>query len=299
MNKYIVNSINPLVVVLSVLFLGLEAKAQEIQVPENEFSVYLKGPFSRISFDMGSAGEGNDRFGVGLGFQYARYFDFNWSVSGALEYQFYRSEALLSAFSDSYSTTDMEGEDFEFRYSLSSYQEWINLGMLNIPLRVQYEKEISETLKFFGASGFSVGIPIRGTYQSRAFGLKTEAYYEQWDALLTSPKFVGFGTWGNPQPGKKDFSPKTSFSFLLEAGLKHKLAEGRNLYAGLFVDVPLSQVAKSGSEDKPLIEYNTDNPTQMIYNSVIDSAPGAQGKHFADKPKAFAFGFKLRYAFDF
>jgi len=300
MNKYRLSWYKlVLLLILIALCCGLGAKAQEVLIPPSEVSVYVKGPYAKVSYDLGDAGDNNNRFGMGIGVQYAHYFNIHWSVSGGLEVQTYRAEATFGAFSDAYATTDIEEDDFEFQYSVSSYQERQNLALINIPIHLQYDEMLSESFTFYGSVGFSVGFPVVGKYKARAFDLETAGYYEQWDALLTSPKFMGFGTWGNQKTNKKELDPKTSFSLLLETGLKHKLAVGHNLYFGFFVDIPLSKLNKSGDDVVPLIEYDPNNPTELIFNSVINAAPGAQGNTYADKMKAFAFGVKLRYAFDF
>ena len=81
------------------------ATAQEYRLPQGEFSIYLKGPFSTLKTKMVDNGESTDRFGAGFGLQYSRYFSANWSVSGALEYQSYRSKIILQDFVDGYSLT--------------------------------------------------------------------------------------------------------------------------------------------------------------------------------------------------
>ncbi|WP_170154510.1 outer membrane beta-barrel protein [Mangrovibacterium diazotrophicum] len=299
MNKYRISCFKHIGLLAMALLAGLGLFAQEVQVPESEISVYLKAPISHMSFDVGNYGEQNNGFGAGIGAQYAHYFNFNWSVSAGLEFQTYRSEAMFNAFSDSYSTTDMEGDNFEYRYSVDSYHEREYLSLLNIPIKVQYERGINETLTFFGSGGFAIGFPVSAKYKSQVYNLKTAGYYPQWDALLTSPKFMGFGSWGNRNTGKIDMDTKTSFTFLLEAGLKYKLTAGTNFYMGLFADIPLNKLNKTDGGPDPLVEYNTSQPTTLIFNPAINSAPGAEGTPFADKLKVVAWGVKLRYAFDF
>ncbi|PTN07903.1 outer membrane beta-barrel protein [Mangrovibacterium marinum] len=300
MNRYQLSWLKPVLLALALsVGAAVQIRAQEILIPESEVSVYLKGPFSKVSLDVGDAGENNNRFGLGVGVQYAHYFNLNWSVSGGLEFQTYRSEALFDSFSDAYAATDVEGDNFQFRYQLDAYQERLNMALINIPIRVQYEDEFTKHFMFYGSVGVAVGFPLVAKYKSRAFGLTTAGYYQQWDALLNSPRFMGFGNWGNQSTGKQELDPKTSFSLLLETGLKHKISVGHNLYFGIFADIPLNKLNKSGDDVLPLIEYDPAQPTSFIYNSVITAAPGAQGDTYADKMKALAFGVKLRYSFDF
>ena len=298
MNKYRISRFKPIMLIVMALLTGPGLKAQEIQVPKSEISFYLKGPVSHMNFDLGNYGKQTNGFGVGIGSQYAHYFNFNWSISAGLEFQTYRSEAMFDAFSDSYTTTDMEGDDFEYRYSVGSYLEREYLSLLNIPIKVQYERMINENLRFFGSGGIAIGLPVSAKYKSQVYDLKTSAYYSQWDALLTSPKFMGFGSWGNRNTGKMDMDTKTSYAFLLEGGLKFNLKPGNNFYVGLFADIPLNKINKTNGGPTSLVEYNTNQPATLIFNPALNSAPGANGTPFADKMKVVSWGVKLRYAFD-
>jgi len=279
------------------LLAGLSLNAQEVQVPETELSVYMKGPFSRINFGMDQGGEDKNRFGLGVGVQFAKYLSYDWSVSAAVEYQAYRTEAVFTNLSDSYATIDMEGENFEFRYSANMLIERQRASYVNIPIRVQYEKGNLNN-KFYASTGLAIGLPIGSSYKSRVYGLSTSGYYPQWDALLETPKFAGFGSWGNQVSGKQELKLKTSYSFLLEAGLKHYMRARQNLYVGVFADLPLNKIYKRDKKEPSLVAYNEDAPTQFIYNSVLDAVPGGQGKGYAEDVKTIALGIKLRYSFD-
>jgi len=301
MNIYRLNCYKHILLLVLALTPILELKAQEVEIPKSEISGYIKGPFAKLSFDVGDYGETNGRSGIGLGAQYAHYIDINWSISAGLEYQSYHSEAIFDSFSDSYATTDIEGDDFEFQYSVSSYKERENLSLLNIPIKVQYEKALKEEQKltFYGSAGFSIGFPVVQKYKSKASDLQTAGYYPQWDALLTSPQFMGFGDWGDQHTNKMKLDTKTSFAFLLETGIKHDLESGHRVYAGIFADIPLNRINKTSGNPTSLVAYNASNPTELTYNPVINSAPGAQENRYADKMKPVAFGIKLRYAFAF
>ena len=284
-------------IVCAVLFLvtgAATAKTDSIQV--KEISVYAKGAFNYLDYKLSQKGERNSRYGAGIGIQYARYLDQNWSVSAGLEYQYYRSETLLPDFSDAYATSDAEGDNFEFRSSAGSYREWQWISMLNIPLKIQYETKGVQN-RLYASAGIQLGIPVKSKYKATAYGLKTTGYYPQWDALLRDPRFMGFGTWGTVQSRKQKLDSRSSCSLLLELGYKQLLKAKRNLYVGVYADLGLNTLNKKSGNPSALIAYNAAKPTEFQMNSVLNSAPQANGTLYADKLKTTGFGVKLRYAF--
>ena len=274
------------------------ASAQAEPAKMHELSFYGKVAFNGLDYQLTGDATRNGRLGAGLGVQYARYLNENWSISAGLEYQQYRSEAILSNFSDYYGTTDTEGADFNFRSSADTYKEWEGVSMINIPLSLQYETPSPwTTARIYASVGFQLGIPVISKYKATADGLKTSGYYPQWDALLENPGFMGFGSWGTVQSSKQKMDIRNSNSLLLEIGFKQQLNEKQDLYFGFYADFGLNQLNKKNQSPSPLIEYDVDNPTDFKFNPLFYSAPQAQGKTYLTKPKTQGFGIKIRYAF--
>ncbi|KOH42809.1 hypothetical protein [Sunxiuqinia dokdonensis] len=139
MNRFKFNPYQQVLIAIFLLLSAGSATAQYYQLPKGELSVYLKGVNSKLHIDMRETADSDTRFGAGAGIQYSYYLSRNWSVSGALEYQSYRSETLIDNFADSYSVSDAEGDNMIFRTSADVYHERQSVGMLNIPLRIQWE----------------------------------------------------------------------------------------------------------------------------------------------------------------
>ena len=263
-----------------------------------EFSVYGKGIFNSLRYDLSEGADLNNGYGAGFGLQYSLYLTNRWSVSAGLEYQQYRSEALLHGFSDYYSTTDAEGTDFDFYASANTYKEKQWVDMVNVPFLFRYETPTPWTNAFiYGAVGFQLGIPVTSKYKTTAENLETSGYFQQWDAMLDNPGFMGFGNWGTEGSDKQELDIRNSYSLLLEVGFKQQLNAKRNLYVGFYADLGLNQLTKEGASSSALIEYDVDNPTEFKFNPLFYSAPHAQGEVYSTKPKTRGFGIKIQYAF--
>ena len=295
MNHFKFNQYKQILIAALLLIFAGTARAQYYQLPKGELSFYLKGLNSKLNIDMGENGDSDTRFGAGFGVQYNYYIARGVSFSGALEYQSYRSETILDNFADSYGLRDAEGDDMIFRNSANVYHERQSVGMLNIPLLIQWETK-GHSRKLFTATGIQLGLPLAANYKATAFDLETSGYFPQWDAHLTSPRFMGFGSWETKHSGKEKLKLKSSYSFLFELGLKQQLKEFRHLYVSAYVELGLNDLTK-GSDPQALIGYNLDNPTDFHHASVIYSSPQATGNDYVNKVTSQSFGFRMRYSF--
>ena len=272
--------------------------AQNKTGKEQEFSVYGKGIFNSLKYDLPDGGDRSNGFGAGLGLQYSLYLKSRWSVSAGLEYQQYRSEALLSGLNDHYQTTDVEGSDFDFYSSAGTYKEKQWVGMVNIPVVLRYETPTPWTNSLiYGGVGIQLGIPVTSKYKATAENLKTSGYFPQWDAMIDNPAFMGFGSWETVTGSKQKFDIRNSYSLLFEFGFKQKLNEKQNLYFGIYADLGLNHLTQKSHSISTLVEYDADNPTEFKFNPLFYSAPGGQGETYASKVKIQEIGIMIRYAF--
>lgn len=273
--------------------------AQESTKKKQELSVYGKGFLNSLKYDLSGGTDVISGAGVGLGLQYALYMNNNWSVSAGLEYQQYHSKAVLRGFSDSYQTTDIEGADFDFYCSADRYEEKQSVNMLNIPIVFRYETPAPWINTYiYGAAGFQLGIPVSSKYNATAENLITTGYYQQWDAMLFNPSFMGFGSWGTIERNNQELDFGRSYTLLFEVGFKHQLEGGQNIYIGYYADLGLTELIKDSNSVHALIEYDADNPMEFKLNPLVYSAPQAQGEAYITRPKIRGFGIKIQYAFE-
>lgn len=273
--------------------------AQNETGKEQELSVYGKGIFNSLKYGLPERANSDNGHGVGFGFQYSMYLKPKWSVSAGLEYQQYRSEAILSDYKDSYRTTDAEGAGFDFNSSADTYteQQWID--MLNIPVLLRYETPTPlSNSSIYGAVGFQLAVPVSSKYKATAEDLNTSGYFGQWDATLNNPAFMGFGNWGTVQGDKQELDISNSYSLLLEAGFKQQVNKRQNLYVGFYADLGLNELTRKTSASSALIEYKADKPMEFKFNPLFYSSPKAQGGSYTAKPKTRGFGIKIQYAFN-
>lgn len=257
---------------------------------KNELSVHLKGPFSTLFYEHHQDKQSLQN-GLGFGVNYSYYLNKKWSIATGVELQSFEGNVHYDYIKDSYQTVDIEGDGFEFRYELKNFFEEQSAYYLNIPVGIRFET--GGQMRFYAAGGAKIGFNLKSDYESDASSLTTSGYYEQYDAELTSPEFIGFGQFKDIRNGKRSFDLKTNYMLELESGVKFLLEKERAFYMGLFFDYGLNDIIKNRHE-KDLLAYNSEDPSLFLLESVL-TATGS-GKTIS-KVRAVAFGLKIRYAF--
>ncbi|MGM0934061.1 MAG: outer membrane beta-barrel protein [Bacteroidota bacterium] len=280
---------------LTIMFTLISVSGQVWAQSNNEVSFYLQGSFSELSYEaLGEESELGNGFGVGA--KYAYYFSDSWSLGAGAEFQYMEGSIFLPNVQGAYTTQDLEGDAFEFRYSADSFSESQDVYFLNIPLQIQYES--SGMTRFYAAAGVKAGLVVDSKYQSRTTSLETSGYYPQYNVELTEPEFAGFGEFDQVSNSKSDLDLRTNFVAHLESGVKFMLENSRSLYMGLFLDYGLNDIKPDASGDR-LIDYNNQNPTAFTFGSLLSSRRDINPLQDLDEVRTLAFGLKIQYAFQF
>ncbi len=284
-----------LTIMLFIFFKSVSAQSEEKS--KHELSVFGKGSFSSLTYNHIDNMKLNNKYAIGGGLQYSLYIGRKWSISVGAEYQQYRAEALFSDLSDSYRTTDIEGTEFDFQFYTPSYKEQQLIDMVDIPVMFRYETATPFTNSFiYYAIGIQWGIPLSSEYKATAYGLETSGHFQQWDATLDMPAFMGFGEWNTVRGKKQTLDINNAYSLLLEIGFKQRLNEKQNVYVAFYSDFGLNNLVKEKSSYSALVEYNSENPMVFEMNPLFYSAPQQQGQPYATKVKIKALGIKIQYS---
>lgn len=236
---------------------------------KHEVSVSVGGGMSSLTnkSDIGK-NKTNAGFSVGLGYNYA--ITDNWSIGTGLEYALYNGKLEVNGLSDNrYRTVDNEGHDFDFITEMkSSYDEKQKVGMLNIPIRAQFQLPVMGAHKFYASGGIKFGIPVTKTFEVDKADMMTKGYFPHLNATIDEPLYMGFGSFDR-KGVDGDLDLKVAYILSLEAGMKWDLNQLYGLYTGIYFDYGLNNINKSGSNR--LIEYNKEDPENFIHHSTYSS----------------------------
>ncbi|MDR0412474.1 MAG: OmpA family protein [Dysgonamonadaceae bacterium] len=250
----------------------------------HEIAVWGTGGFYSLGRQL-PFGRNNNGFGSAFGVGYTYFWSKNWSLSSGLEYAFYRHKVGITDFSETYAIVDILGNPIDYKTQIDRYSETQKLGLLNIPLSIQYQTGGNH--RFYALAGLKIGLPISTKYSGSNAVLTASGYYPDYNQTEIWQNDLGYGIFNLPEnSGKLDLSVSLSGTF--ETGLKWNTGIGTALYTGVFADYGFTDMRKSGYAGKALVEYNSIVPNQPKMNTAC-----ILSGHFAP----VSFGFKVKLAF--
>lgn len=230
---------------------------------------------------------------LNLGLGYA--LNDTWSLHSGLGIGYLNNNTRLSNYSGVQNATDIEGEAFEFRYTVNGYFEDQRYTVASVPLAFQYET--AGVTRFYARAGASYNIFVNSDVEASAGSLSTTGYFESTNAELDRPRFAGFGNFTNQKFAVQDLDLNSTIRANLEVGIKQKVATNQWVYVGLFFEAGLTSIASNNNEG--LVAYNRESPTDFIVNSSLVAVDTNTGSPFLNDPKIQSFGFKFWYSFNF
>lgn len=264
---------------------------------ENELSLYGAGIFSALDYSTNVGNQSHEN-GVAFGLSYHYSLSPQWRIGIGAEYQSYESRMYLRNISDSYKTTDIEGDAFQFKYQAKNYHQKQYASYVNIPLTIRYET--TGEFGWYAAAGVKIGLPLQSDYRVRIQSLQTSGYYEQWNVTLEDPQFMGFGKFNSIESPKQELDLEIAYSALLEVGIKQDLGDKNRIYIGVFMDYGLNAIYDAEQSSSNLISYTTNDPTNFEYSPVFSASNKEKTYSYTqDDVRLIAYGVKLRYAFSF
>ena len=268
-------------VILAVVALYGNVRAQDSR---SELSVYGGGGLSGLKYKL-DAGSPTMRFGGLVGVGYTWNFHATWGITTGIELAFYGSKCTFNDnFGGSYQaesgTSSQSGNDFTFVYTFKEYEETQNATYILIPVMAQFQKGM-----FYAAGGAKLGLPANLGYKVSASGLATSGYFPAEGQTYNTLPDRGFGTY-SPFSVSDDISANIIAALALEAGAKWTLSDKINLYAGVYFDYGLNNIAKSS--DVPVVEYSKQATGKLVYHSATG---------LSDSMKPLAVGLKVRISY--
>lgn len=280
--------------IVTLFLIGLSIPTAMAQSPwhasigvESSLTKFRTNFDSPIENDHGNSGAIN----LGIGYTLSD----NWSVHSGVGLGYLGNDVRLSNYSDKQNAIDIEGETFEFRYTLSGYSENQDYTVVSIPVAFQYET--AGNTRFYGRAGASYNIFVTSETEAMASNMTTTGFFPEINAELEAPEFAGFGTFEDIAFTKQDISIKNALTATLELGIKQSIADKHWLYLGFFVETSLNNLIDSNNGS--LIEYNRENPSDFRVTPVFNATDQNSGNTILKEVKFKNYGLRLWYSFNF
>jgi hypothetical protein len=263
--------------------MGASAFAQETP---HEFSLEIRSGLNSLNYEV-KQGEVDAKIAYGLGIGYSYRIKEDWTLNTGLVYQRFNSSAEVKNLRSSYQTRDFEDESFEFRYQTKGLNEEQVAHLLHLPITIGYQNK--GKINWYAQAGFQLDLMLKAQYNTSIKQLNTSGYYEQYNAELFGPAFMGFGTFNQLQSGEQKLALKTGVSAVAEIGWRKKINAHSSYFIGLFVNYGLAHIESKSK--KQLVGYQAEQPQDFKLNSILES-------DFAEKARLTSFGIKVGYAFN-
>ncbi|WP_320814093.1 hypothetical protein [Flavobacterium sp.] len=238
-------------------FVSVQAGTNKIE--DTTPSINDSGAFSG-SIKAGYVYNLNSVFGIGTGIEFMQY------------------KQNVTLVNDVYTSVlvDETGSAFEFNQSMSGYSESQTLNAFQVPLFIQYKKELNETNSFYFRIGGKLLIPSKFKFNATANNITTSGFYPDFNLEITNLPSHGFGTQRDFQT-TNTYKTKLAYMASTELGFDFKLKGMNSIYFGMFIDYGLSNVVDN-SESNSIVTYNPSglpNSSNGVYsyNKEIDSKP--------------------------
>ncbi|MFE3866450.1 hypothetical protein ACFX5E_00005 [Flavobacterium sp. LS2P90] len=234
----------------------------------------------RSSSDIGGALKAGyiysltDHIGIGSGVEFAQF-----KQTVFLE----KSSATLTNFE-----VDRTGSAFAYTISTGNYKECQKLQAIQIPLFVQFRKNINKGIDFNFRAGVKYFLPVNYKIEASAETVKGVGYYPDINLTVDNLPEYGFGSQSN-YAVSGEYNTKGVLMSTFELGFTFEMGKKSALYAAMFLDRGYGTIL----DQKQNESYLSYSPT-----SVNDRK--ANGLYSTDKDatiKPVAFGLTLGWNF--
>ncbi|MDI5950828.1 hypothetical protein [Flavobacterium yafengii] len=216
-----------------------------------------------------------DHIGIGSGVEFAQY-----KQKVFLE----QPSATLTNFE-----VDQTGSAFSYSVTTGNYKESQILQAIQIPLFLQYKKNINKGIDFNFRAGVKYFLPVNYKIKSSATTVKGVAYYPDVNLFIDNLPEYGFGNQTN-YAASGEYNTKGILMSTFELGFTFEMGEKSALYAAMFLDSGYGTILDQKQ-----------NESYLSYNPTSSTDRKANGLYSTDKDatiKPVAFGLTLGWNFE-
>jgi hypothetical protein len=216
----------------------------------------------------------NSHFGIGTGLEFSQY---------KQEVSFSRPTATLSNFE-----VDASTSAFVYNMTTNNYREKQTLQAVQIPLFVQYKKNINTGVDFNFRAGAKYFLPVNYEINATADYANGTAYYPDVNLTIFDLPEFGFGQQNN-YSASGEYKTKGIVMSSFELGFTFDMGKKSSLYAAMFLENGYGTILNQNK-----------NESYIGYSPTSIAERKANGLYSTDKDaeiKPVAFGVTLGWNF--
>jgi hypothetical protein len=211
-------------------------------------------------------------------------------IGSGVEFAQYKQKVFLSQSSATLTNFEVDASGSAFAYSVTTgdYKESQTLQAIQIPLFVQYKKNINKGIDFNFRAGVKYFLPVNYKIESSATTAKGIGYYPDVNLYIDNLPEYGFGSQSN-YAASGEYNTKGILMSTFELGFTFQMGEKSALYAAMFLDSGYGTILDQKQ-----------NESYLSYNPISVTDRKANGLYSTDKDatvKPVAFGLTLGWNF--
>jgi hypothetical protein len=196
-----------------------------------------------------------DHIGIGLGAEFAQY----------------KQKVFLDQGITTLSSLEVDATGSGFVYSVTTvnYKEYQTLHAIQIPLFVEYKKNINQGVDFNFRAGVKYFLPVSYKIESSAQTVKGVGYYPDFNLYVDDLPEYGFGSQSN-YAGSGEYSTRGILMSTFELGFTFEMGEKHSLYAAMFLDSSYRSIVNQ-KQNESYIGYNPRSSTERKANGLYST----------------------------
>jgi hypothetical protein len=199
----------------------------------------------------------------------------NLGIGSGIEFSQYKQRVFLNQGSTTLTNfeVDATGSAFVYNVTTGNYRENQTLQAIQIPLFLQYKKNINKGVDFNFRAGAKYFLPINYKIEASANSVKGSAFYPDVNLIIDNLLEYGFGNQTNyTASGEYETNGVIMSSF--ELGFTFKVSEKNALYAAMFLENSYGSILNQ-ERSESFVGYNPASISNREVNGLYSTVKNA------------------------
>jgi hypothetical protein len=212
-------------------------------------------------------------------------------IGSGVEFSQYRQKVFLNQGATTLTNFEVDATGSAFSYSVttSNYKESQTLQAIQIPLFLQYKKNINKGIDFNFRAGVKYFLPVSYKFETSAASVKGTAYYPDVNLYIDNLPEYGFGNQTN-YAASGEYNTKGTFLSTFELGFTFQMGGKNALYTAMFLDTGYGTILDQ-EQNESYVGYNPTSVAEREANGLYSIDENAT-------IKPVAFGLTLGWNFE-
>jgi hypothetical protein len=192
-------------------------------------------------------------------------------IGSGVEFAQYKQKIFLNQGSTTLTNFEVDATGSAFSYSVTTgnYKESQTVQAIQIPLFLQYKKNINTGIDFNFRAGIKYFLPVNYKIESSAETAKGIGYYPDVNLYINNLPEYGFGNQIN-YAASGEYKTKGVLMSTFELGFTFQMSKKNALYAAMFLDSGYGSIIDQ-KQNESYISYNPTSVTDRKANGVYST----------------------------